>query len=241
MNFLLHRHLATRALASIEAGHGAMLPDLWRMADRRVRAIPLSPSAARQETAAEAAAEVDVDAALQAGIAHHLDADAWFHGSAVFTDGERLVVERFREAGFVAPRMGLLAHITWELCLDGALVRREGLPEVVSALRAGHERAGEAPLVRAAHRHHFGRVERSEAERVAFEGRMRAIATRLLDGSWIGAYADASGLTDVLGAIRRRLALPALGERDRTLLARTLATVEPAADAALDDLLRSAP
>ena len=38
MNFLLHRHLAARALASSEAGHGAMLPDLWRMADRRVRA-----------------------------------------------------------------------------------------------------------------------------------------------------------------------------------------------------------
>ena len=33
MNFLLHRHLATEALASSGAGVGAMLPDLWRLVD----------------------------------------------------------------------------------------------------------------------------------------------------------------------------------------------------------------
>src|SRR3954468_14876389 len=39
VNFLLHHHLAARDLGSPEAAVGAMLPDLWRMADRRVRAI----------------------------------------------------------------------------------------------------------------------------------------------------------------------------------------------------------
>src|SRR5262245_14457660 len=38
VNFVLHHHLAARDLGSPAAGAGAMLPDLWRMADRRVRA-----------------------------------------------------------------------------------------------------------------------------------------------------------------------------------------------------------
>src|SRR5205085_1200656 len=125
MNFLLHRHLAARDLGSPSAAHGAMLPDLWRIVDRRVRATEAEPR--RDAIAGVRAGGGDRLAEVMAGIAHHLEADRWFHASAVFSVGERATAARFREAGFFAPRMGLLGHVAWELLLDGALVRRLGV------------------------------------------------------------------------------------------------------------------
>jgi len=47
VNFLLHHHLAFLELGRPEAAAGAMLPDVWRMADRRGHTR--SPRAAREE------------------------------------------------------------------------------------------------------------------------------------------------------------------------------------------------
>ncbi|HVY48898.1 MAG TPA: hypothetical protein VHB21_23575, partial [Minicystis sp.] len=105
MNFLLHRHLAAAALGTPTAGLGAMLPDVWRMADRRAR--PSRDVAATQDERV---------AALLAGIDHHLDADRRFHATEAFTRGERAVAEAVDRAAPSAPRVRLFAHVLWELC-----------------------------------------------------------------------------------------------------------------------------
>ena len=233
MNFLLHRHLAARALNSGAAGHAAMLPDLWRMADRRVRATAEAP--------APAEGSPPLDHEVEAGIAHHLEADRWFHRSIFFTEGEAAVGARFRAAAFVAPRMPLLAHAAWELCLDGALVRRQGLAPTLSLVAAGRDLLGEGAIERAAARHHFDRVPRTDPERAAFGGRMTDIVERLVDGRWVSAYTTADGVAAVLDAMRRRLSLSGLGERDRRALGEALAPMVERADAALDALLAAAP
>src|SRR5512132_2779549 len=114
VNFLLHHHLALRDLGAPDAAVGAMLPDLWRMADRRVRPAvgELPPSDSNNEASALPR--------VLAGIAHHVAADRWFHRDPVFLDGEQLTAARLRSVAADAPRIGLFAHVLWELCLDGA-------------------------------------------------------------------------------------------------------------------------
>ncbi len=234
MNFLLHRELAVRALGSPAAGHGAMLPDLWRLADRRVRAV-------RTEIAPAAPDGDGRDAEVFAGVAHHLEADRWFHGADVFLDGEDRTEERFRKAAFVAPRMLLLAHIAWELCLDGALVRRRGHAQVIRALAEGMSVASGVPSERAARRYHFdvpGRAGCAPEDFAAFAARMRAMEARLVAGPWIEAYASGAGLARVLDHIRRGLQLPALGQRDLDALAEACDELLTEAASALDDVLR---
>jgi len=84
-------------------------------------------------------------------------------------------------------------------------------------------------------------VPRSDAERAAFGGRMGDIVERLIDGRWVSAYTTADGVAAVLDAMRRRLALSGLGERDRRALAAALEPMVARADAALDGLLAAAP
>src|SRR5207245_669053 len=108
-----HRLVAERELASPPAGIGAMLPDLWRMIDRRVRP---SLDVVRPERTGDAVLD-----ALHGGVVHHLEADRWFHSHALFLEGERRVSARLRAACPATPRMGLFTHVAWELCLDGAL------------------------------------------------------------------------------------------------------------------------
>lgn len=194
MNFLLHHHLAARDLGSPAAGAGAMLPDLWRMADRRVRAAP------------GGLAEAPDDAVL-AGIAHHLTADRWFHDDAVFTDGEREAAGLLREAGIVAPRAPLFAHILWELCLDGALLRREGLAQVLASLREGLAAVRPSAAGRAVELHHFGRVARAPAERDAFERRLGRIFDELARGPWIDGYQTGEGLAERIQGVRMAVGL----------------------------------
>src|SRR5262245_340267 len=117
MNFLLHHHTARAELGSAAGGVGAMLPDLWRMADRRVR-----PTASVTQTAGPCDSD-DAFEEIQRGIEHHVAVDRWFHRAEVFRDGERMTRERFLAASARAPRIGLFAHVGWEMCLDGALVR----------------------------------------------------------------------------------------------------------------------
>lgn len=236
MNFLLHRELAAAALGSPAAAYGAMLPDLWPLADRRVRV-------ARVEVAPAPAAEGGPDprdAEVMSGIAHHLEADRWFHGADVFLAGEDRTEARFRQAAFVAPRMLLFAHITWELCLDGALIRRRGLAEVRRGLAASIAAGGDGPGDRAARRYHFDIARRgaTPGDLAAFIDRMRAMEARLLAGPWIEAYAAGAGLARVIDHIRGRMSLPALGRRDLDALAEACDELLVEADAALDDALR---
>jgi hypothetical protein len=223
MNFLLHRHLALRQSRDPGTGIGAMLPDLWRMADRRVRPC-------------HELADGELATPVMAGIAHHLDADRWFHRTNVFLEGERRLSEGFRSAGFAARRMGLLAHIAWELCLDGALVQREGLEPLLDGLRrdlAAHA----APCAAAVEVHHFSVAGRTVAERQLFEVRMERLTTELARGPWIGRYASAEGLAEVLGAIRMRVGLSPLDEGDQARLASALGEVRASASDALGTLL----
>ncbi len=101
----MHRRLAADAFGSDVAGIGGMLPDLWRMADRRVRATDIVEQGSDGPLGD-----------LMDGIAHHLSADRRFHKADVFIRGEARVGEVLKT--LAAPRARLFAHITWELCLD---------------------------------------------------------------------------------------------------------------------------
>ncbi len=221
MNFLLHLHLAARDLGSPAAGGGAMLPDLWRMADRRVRAQAAPPPQAGGGSPALAP--------VLAGVAHHLRVDRWFHGDAVFRDGEREAAALLAEARLSAPRSGLFAHVLWELCLDGALLRREGLSSVLGLLRGGVAGIADAGGA-AAGLHHFDRVTRTAAERAAFDERMTRILAELARGPWIESYQSGAGVAGCVQGVRRGLGLVPMDAADLARLA-----------AVADELLARAP
>ena len=185
-----------------------MLPDLWRIADRRVRALHVDHG--------------DAEGALSevlAGIDHHLDVDRWFHADAVFLEGERFTATLLREAAIDAPRIGLFAHILWELCLDGALVRSHG-DTIPNALGAAFDAATrDSAFARAATLHHFGRVSRTEAERDAFDHRMHRIETELARGTWIAGYAHGAGIAERIDGVRARVGFAPLVDTNRTKLA----------------------
>jgi hypothetical protein len=225
VNFLLHRHLAARELGPI-AGTGAMLPDLWRMADRRVRPAP-------EPVAAASGTEL---AALLAGIDHHLRTDRWFHAAPIFVEGERLTSERLRVSGLDAPKLGLFAHIAWELCLDGALLRREGLAPILLALRDGFSVISGVAR-EAASLHHFDRVPRTTAERAAFEAGMRRLFTEIARGPWVEGYQFGAGIAQRIEGMRLRLGLGRFDPLVRARVGDVFETLTPDADAAIAALL----
>jgi hypothetical protein len=231
LNFLLHRFLAARDLVSPIAGIGAMLPDLWRMADRRVRPIagPVDhpPSIERRLPL------------LLMGIEHHVDADRWFHSADEFVDGERLTFERLRGSGIDAPKLGLFAHIAWELSLDGALVRRDGLENTLHALRDGFEAASGPPADAAASLHHFDRIARTGAERQAFDDTMRQLFSEIGRGPWIAGYQTGEGVARRIQGMRVRLGFPGFSESERHRLGEVLQDLTLHADAALARLTRN--
>jgi hypothetical protein len=232
VNFLLHRYLAARDLESELAGIGAMLPDLWRMADRRVRPAPMT--IATPPVAGELAS-------ILAGIHHHLQVDRWFHAAAVFGDGERLTFDRLRASGVDAPKLGLFAHIAWELCLDGALVRREGLEPTRHALRDGFAAASGAPADGAASRHHFDRVERTAAERCAFDAGMRRLFAEIARGPWIAGYQDGAGVARRIEGMRVRLGFRSFSAADLERLGHVLDGLATQANAGLSELTAPKP
>ena len=237
MNFLLHRHLAESELGSSTAGVGAMLPDLWRMADRRGR-----PARAEIDPPAGAGALGDVCA----GVRHHVEADRWFHATAVFLEGERATLARLREANVEAPRLGLFAHVVWEMCLDGALVRRQGLDATLGGLRAAFaacfepEEDGAAPADRAVDLHHWGRAGRDGEARAAFARRMRRLREEIARGPWIDGYQDGEGLAFRLAGVRSRLGFEPPSPADHERLSRALERLADEARPALEELLREA-
>ena len=225
MNFLLHHHLAALDLGRPEAAAGAMLPDVWRMAHRRAR-----------PRRADGAREPGVLGAVCDGVAHHLAVDAWFHDAAVFTGGEtrtREALGRAREAR----KMGLFAHVAWELCLDGALLRRLGTEKVLGAVRGSIAAAGPDALRGAAALHTVLGTD----ERATFDVRVDRILDAIARGPWVVGYATAKGVVERLEGVRARLGFGALSAADRDAVAMGLREQEAAADTDLDELLVSRP
>ena len=220
MNFLLHHHLAARDLGRAQAAAGAMLPDVWRMADRRARVRDGVSS--------------DVPEATQSvsdGLAHHLAIDAWFHRAPVFLDGESAVREVLRRAR-EAPKIGLFAHVAWELCLDGALLRREGSERVLGSVRD----AVAAVRPDAHHRVAAQRVRLPAADRPAFEARVDQILDAIGAGPWVIAYTTGSGIVQGLDGLRARLGFPAMSAADRDAVASGLQALAQRAEGSLDEI-----
>ena len=235
MNFLFHHHLALRDLGTPEAAFGAMLPDLWRMADRRVRpAVSAIVSASGIGDDA-----VTLDHVL-AGIDHHVAADKWFHRDAVFLDGEQRCAERLRALKAEVPRIGLFAHVLWELCLDGALLDRIGLFPVLHALRESFKATLGAASERAAELHHFERVGRSVAERASFAPRLARLCAAIADGPWIDGYQSGEGLSYRIQGVRARLGLAPVDVEGHALLADACAELLDAAVPVAERILDAA-
>lgn len=230
MNFLFHHHLALRDLGAPEAAVGAMLPDLWRMADRRVR-----PAVSEIVNGDEDPAP----ALVLAGIAHHIAADRWFHRDAVFLDGEQRCAARLRGLAAEVPRIGLFAHVLWELCLDGALLDRVGLFPVLHALREGFDATLGAASDRAAELHHFERVGRSVAERESFAPRLGRLCGVIADGPWIDGYQSGEGLAYRIQGVRARLGMEPVGVEGHALLADACAELLDAAVPVVERILTS--
>jgi hypothetical protein len=167
------------------------------------------------------------------GIAHHLSADRRFHKAEVFTRGEALVGEVMKT--LTAPRARLFAHITWELCLDGELVRRDGVGSVLDAARRGFSRA-DASMIEAVNAHHFDRVSREKTEREAFDHRMQRIVHGLLHGPWVAGYQSGRGVAERVSSVRVSLGLEPFPFEDRIKLAAGLDALRDEASRSIDEI-----
>lgn len=224
MNFLLHREIAVRELGSPLAGLGAMLPDLWRMAERRVRARqpdlaqfdPARSDPARSDSARSDRGR-DAEEVVR-GVDHHLEADRWFHATEVFLTGERATARALGELG--VPKLGRFGHIAWELCLDGALLRAGDFDEALAGLRRDLDRLDLPAIVALAGPH--GAETLDAGARSRFQDRMRRIVEGLREGSWIAGYQHGDGLARRLEGIRERVGLPRLTPAAHRAVAETL-------------------
>ena len=228
VNFLLHHHLARRDLGRPEAAVGAMLPDVWRMADRRARAR------AGKGRGGEGGGRSAVVRSVEDGIEHHLQVDAWFHDAPVFERGESAAREALRAARG-APKVGLFAHVTWELCLDGALLRRVGTETVLQAVRES------IAAVRPDAHHLAAQIwlpDLPAEDRGRFERRVDQLLDAIAEGRWIAGYATAEGIVERLEGLRARLGFAAMAKDDRAAVAVALEPVERAADEGLGEILR---
>jgi hypothetical protein len=234
VNLLFHRHLATRDSGSGLAGLGAMLPDLWRMADRRLR--PKSsgpPPASRLPRVGERASDDAKLAALLWGVEHHLALDGLFHRHPILGEGEALGTRLLKEAEIAGEKVLLFGHVAWEICLDGALLRRQGLAATKAGLRA--ELAATGPdALSAALRHHAPPSE--EAAREA-DARVLGLLHQLAWGNWIDGYESGAGIADRLEGVRYRLRLPPLEGPERRKSAAALDRLLLAAEERLDEAL----
>jgi hypothetical protein len=204
-----------------------MLPDLWRMADRQVRPA-LVPVA---ETRVARVNEV------LTGIAHHTRADAAFHASASFHEGERALARAFADLG--AARLPLFGHIAWELCLDGALLRREGeslLADLRAAIAVAMESVGGETAVAAAARVHRAARKPGAPLPTGFEERVARILTTI-GGEWIEGYTRGAVVGERLEGIRAMLGLARFTTVEREALGGVLEAAIARAARELDALL----
>lgn len=197
-----------------------MLPDLWRMAHRRVRPqIGIEPPKG---------ASPELTALLE-GVQHHLRSDDWFHKHPVFTEGEKRLAQRFRDADIQAEKIGLFAHIGWELCLDGALLRRVGVEETLVKLRQGVDEA--RVELRATAEHHA----RSLPD--GFHNRLEDLLERVAWSDWVPGYTHGDGVARRLGGVRRRVRLPSFTSDDLARLGRVFEESLDEAGPAVSELL----
>ncbi len=222
MNFLLHRHVALAATGSDLAATGAMLPDLWRMAHRRLHA-PWRRLVGDPADKAESQ--------VVAGLWHHRATDEWFHEHPGFTEGESAVKAAILGARVLASRISLLAHPIWEICLDGALVRREGAGPLRLALARAFTTARGPTLALEA------RLGLPIAEQLALRERMDRFESALVNDPWIDAYQTGSGVAYCIDRVRRRVGLGFMEPSDLARLAAALDPLEARADEALDLLI----
>jgi hypothetical protein len=203
-----------------------MLPDLWRMAHRHVR-----PAIGAVDP--EGSARV---AEVLAGVAHHTRADAAFHASTSFRENERAMTTAL--AGVGAPRLSLFGHIAWELCLDGALVKREGtlIGEMRQAIAFALEQtAGESSARAAARIHHAAR--KGEPLPPGFEARVDWLLAELGRGEWLEGYARGDVVAARLDGIRGRLGFDRLGAEKSAELAVVLDAAIERAGGEIDGIL----
>ncbi|MGD0529679.1 MAG: hypothetical protein ABSE49_31370 [Polyangiaceae bacterium] len=168
------------------------------------------------------------------GIAHHLAVDAWFHAAPVFLDGERAARGALRRAPD-APKMGLFAHVAWELCLDGALVRRFGTEPLLDPVRASVAAVRPDAHHRAADLH----VGLPTTDRARFDARVDSILDAIGLGPWVAGYGTAHGIVERLDGVRMRMGFAALPSPAREDVAAGLEALEGDADAALDAIVSS--
>jgi len=191
-----------------------MLPDLWRLAHRRIRArrgvLPPHVAERMDRPTRE----------LQLGVAHHLDADRWFHGCAGFVDGERATAQAFRDARLKAPKLGMFAHMSWEMCLDGALLARGELSAQLAQLSADFELVGETAQRALADAHGASRL--AAAERQRFDAGMVRIRDGLSEGRWLSGYLSGAGICAVLMRMRSGFGFEPLSSAEQTQLALVL-------------------
>jgi len=224
VNFLLHFRLAHRDLGDDAASLGAMLPDLWRMAARSARA--------RRDLAN---GDAELDGVLR-GVAHHLEADKWFHRSKFFSPGERATAASLAATGL--PRAALFGHIAWEMCLDGALIRRVGASRLRGELEAaifGREELA----ARAGDLHHAGARARAGVSPHHFAQRMDRLFRALSSFELPGGYARAEGVAVRLMGVRSALGLTAPVADELARWAEAVMPIEPIADTAVEELLEA--
>jgi len=227
MNFVLHAWLAHVDRGEPGVTLGAMLPDLWRMAARpaRSRRGVVSPD------------DDNVVNAVLAGVDHHIEADRWFHATPYFSEGEAKTGDELKAVqGERSPRLRLFAHVTWEMCLDGALVRRVGHGEVsavvADAVRGRADAAGVA-----ADLHHGAARAAAGVDDAVFQGRMARLLDAVESFALPEGYADPAGVAMRLGGIRSAFGFPPANLTERARWEQAIATVEPVADRLVAALL----
>ncbi len=227
MNFVLHAHLAESDHGDPAVTLGAMLPDLWRMVARP----------ARSKRGVSVPGVDPALASILAGVEHHLEVDRWFHESRHFRLGEAATTEALgtvpRE---LSPRLRLFGHVTWEMCLDGALVRRLGVPSLARTLSRA-VREGTTAAERAAELHHGEARRAAGLDDAVFEERMGRLLEAVSSFALPEGYAYAEGVAARLAGIRRALGIGYATSAERARWAEALAAIEPLADEAVAALL----
>ncbi len=201
VNFLLHRFLAKRQIGDALGGIGAMLPDFWRMAHRRMRPRRLEWGSDASSAALR----------LLAGVRHHVESDSWFHARLGFAREEAETVAALRGAAAELNKIGMFGHAAWEMCLDGALLLRDGPEQHLQQLREDFGTLDRNLLWEVA--------ARTCGDELAADPTFRVTSARIIDGllegSWILGYCVAEGLVDRLSGIRRRVGLDVIVEPQR--------------------------
>lgn len=172
--------------------------------------------------------------ALLWGIEHHLAVDDLFHRGPILSEGEKIATLYLKEAAIEGEKVLLFGHVAWEICLDGALLRRFGLEPTKNGLRRELAALGPDALEAALFHHN---PELPAADKNAADAAVLGMLHQLVWGQWIDGYLDGDGITQRLEGVRRRLRLAPLGAEARRRCAGALDRLLLEADARLDAAL----